>query len=101
MRTSRGDVDAERASGPDRPTFSGLTSAVRDAIGSHARIVGVPGGLVPVAARFLGLALRDTPLTRDEFRAMADGLADTDGPATGQISVTKWITENKDTLGRR
>jgi uncharacterized protein YbjT (DUF2867 family) len=89
------------AVGPDRPTFSGLTSAIRDAIGSHARIVRVPGGLVPVAARFLGLALRDTLLTRDEFRAMADGLADTDGPATGQISVIKWITENKDTLGRR
>ena len=37
----------------------------------------------------------------DEYRAMADGLADTDGPATGKIAVTEWITENKDTLGRR
>ena len=36
-----------------------------------------------------------------ENYAMADGLADTAGPATGQISVTKWITDDKDTLGRR
>jgi uncharacterized protein YbjT (DUF2867 family) len=89
------------AVGPERPTFYELASAIRDAIGSHSRIVRVPGELIPAAARILGLALRDTLLTRDEYRAMADGLADTDGPATGQISVTKWITDNKDTLGRR
>jgi uncharacterized protein YbjT (DUF2867 family) len=89
------------AVGPDRPTFYGLTGAIRDAIGSHARIVRVPGELVPAAARVLGLALRDTLLTRDEYRAMADGLADTDGPATGRVSVTEWITQNKDALGRR
>jgi uncharacterized protein YbjT (DUF2867 family) len=89
------------AVGPDRPTFYGLASAIRDAVGSHSRIVRVPGGLIPAAAGILGLALRDTLLTRDEYRAMADGLADTDGPATGEISVTKWITDNKDSLGRR
>ena len=89
------------AVGPDRPTFYGLASAVKDAVGSHSRIVRMPAELIPVAARVLGLALHDTLLTRDEYRAMADGLADTDGPATGRISVTKWITENQHTLGRR
>jgi uncharacterized protein YbjT (DUF2867 family) len=89
------------AVGPDRPTFYGLASAIRDAIGSRSRIVRVPGEVIPVAARVLGLALRDTLLTADEYRAMAAGLADTDGPATGKVSVTQWIMENKDTLGRR
>jgi uncharacterized protein YbjT (DUF2867 family) len=88
------------AVGPERPTFYELASAIRDAIGSRSRIVRVPSGLIPVAAGLLGLALHDTLLTRDEYRAMADGLADTDGPATGNIAVTNWITENKDTLGR-
>jgi len=60
----------------------------------------VPGSLIPPAARLLGLALRDTLLTAEEFQAMADGLADTDGPATGEISLTKWITDHKGTLGR-
>jgi hypothetical protein len=54
-----------------------------------------------VTARILGLALRDTLLTCDEYRAMADALADTDGRAAGTIAVTQWIAENKDTLGRR
>ncbi len=48
----------------------------------------------------LGLALRDTLLTAGEYRAMADGLADTASPATGEVSLTRWITEHGDTLGR-
>jgi NADH dehydrogenase len=32
---------------------------------------------------------------------MADGLADTDGPATGTTALSQWIVENKDHLGRR
>ena len=31
---------------------------------------------------------------------MADGLADTDGPATGETALTRWITDHKGTLGR-
>ena len=50
---------------------------------------------------FSASEMTHTLLTSDEYRAMADGLADTDGPATGKIAVTEWITENKDTLGRR
>ncbi len=89
------------AVGPERPTFYQLAGTIKEAVGSHSRIIRVPGELIPVAARVLGLAVRDTLLTRDEYRAMADGLADTDGQATGTIAVTQWIAENKDTLGRR
>jgi NADH dehydrogenase len=60
----------------------------------------VPGVAVPALASLLGLVLRDVLLTGDEYRAMADGLADTDGPATGTISVSDWIRDHADTLGR-
>src|SRR5215472_5932703 len=89
------------AVGPERPTFHELVCFIRGAIGSRSRVVRVPGALIPAAAEVLGWALRDTLLTGDEYRAMADGLADTDGPPTAQGSVTQWITENKDSLGRR
>jgi NADH dehydrogenase len=89
------------AVGPERPTFYELARLIRDAIGSHSRIIRVPGELILVAARVLGWALRDTLLTPEEYRAMADGLADTDGPATGTTALSQWIVENKDTLGRR
>src|SRR6266566_2313565 len=89
------------AVGPERPAFYELVRFIKDAIGSRSRVVRVPGALIPAAAQVLGWVVRDTLLTGDEYRAMADGLADTDGPATGQAALTGWITENKDSLGRR
>lgn len=88
------------AVGPERPTFGELVRTIKDAVGSRSQIVRVPGALVPPAARLLGLALRDTLLTAEEYQAMADGLADTDGPATGETALSQWIAGHKDTLGR-
>ncbi len=88
------------AVGPERPTFFELVQLVREAVGSRSLIVRVPGALVPVLAALLGLVLRDVLLTTDEFRAMSDGLADTDGPATGAVALSEWIRANADSLGR-
>ncbi len=89
------------AVGPERPTFTELVGAVRDAVGSRARLLRVPGATVPVFARVLGLALHDVLLTADEYRAMAAGLADTDGPATGPTALSAWLAEHGETLGLR
>jgi NADH dehydrogenase len=88
------------AVGPERPAFIDLVRSIRDVVGSRSQVVRVPGSLIPPAARLLGLALRDTLLTAEEYQAMAAGLADTDGPATGETSLSQWITDHKDTLGR-
>jgi nucleoside-diphosphate-sugar epimerase len=95
-RTDDRIVDAV---GPDRPAFLELVEAVRTAVGSHARIVRVPGALLPPLSSVLNLALRDVLLTRDEYHAMADGLADTDGPATAPTSITTWLGAQGETLG--
>ena len=88
------------AVGPERPTFLALVQAIRAAVGSRSLVVRVPGALIPAAGRLLGLVLRDTLLTEEEYRAMADGLADTEGPATGETALSQWIADHKDTLGR-
>jgi uncharacterized protein YbjT (DUF2867 family) len=72
------------AVGPERPTFVELVTSIRDVIGSHARIVHVPGVAVPLLSRLVGLALHDVLLTRDEYGAMAAGLADTKGRRPGR-----------------
>jgi len=88
------------AVGPERPTFDELVHTIRNLTGSRSLVIHVPGPLIPAAARALGVALRDTLLTDDEYRGMADGLADTDGPATGETGLTQWMADHKDSLGR-
>jgi len=89
------------AVGPERPTFTELVMSIRDAIGSRSRIVHVPGVLVPPLSRLVGAALHDVLLTRDEYQAMAHGLADTEGPATGSSLLSEWLAAHRDELGRR
>jgi NADH dehydrogenase len=87
------------AVGPERPSFLDLVRSLAAAVHSRSRIVRVPGPLIPPLAAVLGLGLRDVLLTTEEYRAMADGLADTDGPATGTTRLSEWITSNADALG--
>jgi uncharacterized protein YbjT (DUF2867 family) len=87
------------AVGPERPTFFELVHAVRVAVGSRARVVRVPGVLLPPLSMVLNRALHDVLLTKDEYDAMADGLADTDGPATAPSALSDWLAEHGVNLG--
>ncbi|MFJ2744869.1 SDR family oxidoreductase [Streptomyces sp. NPDC087440] len=89
------------AVGPERPTFDTLVRAIADAVGSRARVLHVPGALIPPLANGLGALLRDRLLTADEYRAMADGLADTEGPATGTTLLSTTLRAEAPRLGRR
>jgi NADH dehydrogenase len=87
------------AVGPERPTFEELVRLIRGAVHSNARLVHVPGAAIPLLAALLGLVLRDRLLTADEYWAMSDGLADTDGPPTGRVAVSEWVAEHGASLG--
>ena len=56
---------------------------------------------VPLWAALVGKVLGDVLLTREEFLAMAEGRADTDGPATGMTSLARWIADHAEHLGVR
>ena len=98
---ARTDTVTLDAVGPQSVTFRELVDAVRAAVGSHALVAPIPGRVLTGLSSALGLILRDTLLTRDEYRAMAAGLADSDAPSTGTIILTDWIDENRTELGRR
>ena len=98
---SRRDDSIIDAVGPDRPTFVELVSEIRDVVGSRSPIVRVPGLLLPPISSVLNLALHDVLLTKDEYHAMADGLADTDGPATAPTAISDWLVEAAPELGTR
>lgn len=88
------------AVGPESLTFRAMVEAIKAATGSRAILLPVPGALIPPAAAVLNLALRDTLLTGDEYRAMAAGLADSAAPASGAIALTGWVREHGQELGR-
>ncbi|MGH8996641.1 MAG: SDR family oxidoreductase [Acidimicrobiales bacterium] len=98
LATDIGDTVVD-AVGPERPTFDELVKSIRVAVGSRAPIVHLPGAMLPVLSGLLGVALRDVLLTQDEYRAMASGLADTQGPATGSTSLSGWLEDHGPTLG--
>lgn len=99
QKSSEDTNSVSDAVGPERPTFVELVSEIREAVGSHAKLIRTPGFTLPLLSRALGLALGDVLLTRDEYQAMANGLADTDGPSTGNTELSKWIATNAQTLG--
>jgi uncharacterized protein YbjT (DUF2867 family) len=88
------------AVGPESLTFKEMVTAIRSATGSHAIIVPAPGWLIPPLSAALGVALRDVLLNAEEYQAMAAGLADSQGPATGQTVLTEWIARHGQELGR-
>jgi uncharacterized protein YbjT (DUF2867 family) len=98
---ARTDTIVMDAVGPQSVTFRELVDAVRAAVGSHTVVLPVPAPLVTGLSRALSLVLHDTLLTRDEYQAMADGLADSDAPSAGNIVFTDWIAEHGAELGLR
>jgi uncharacterized protein YbjT (DUF2867 family) len=96
-----GDADTVvDAVGPESVTFRELIDCVRTAVGSKALVMPVPGWVMPPLTAVLGLALRDTLLTSEEYRAMTDGLADSSAPSTGRIVLTEWVAQHGAQLGR-
>jgi NADH dehydrogenase len=88
------------AVGPDAPTFRELVTAIRSATGSRSLLVPAPGWLIPPLSAVLGAALRDVLLTKEEYQAMAAGLATSDAPQAGQSSLMDWIADHGHELGR-
>jgi uncharacterized protein YbjT (DUF2867 family) len=89
------------AVGPERPTFLELVTSIKEVVASRSRLIHVPGATLPLLSRAVGLVVRDVLLTRDEYRAMADGLADTEGPATGATALSDFLAQHGADLGLR
>jgi NADH dehydrogenase len=53
-----------------------------------------------VAARALGIFVRDVVLTPDEIRGLMAGLLVSHAPPLGRIAFRDWIAENHETVGR-
>jgi uncharacterized protein YbjT (DUF2867 family) len=89
------------AAGPETMAFDELVALIRGATGSHARIVHVPAPVMGLAARALGLLVRDVVLTPDEIDGLMAGLLVSDEPPLGEIAFSEWLEQSGGSLGRR
>jgi uncharacterized protein YbjT (DUF2867 family) len=88
------------AAGPERMAFSELVACVRSALETRSPIVHVPPPLMALAARALGLFVRDVVLTPEEIKGLMAGLLVSHDPPLGQIAFSSWLDEHKASVGR-
>lgn len=88
------------AAGPEVYSFDELVARVREAVGSRARIVHVPGAAALAAAGVLGRAVGDVLLTREELESLASGVLVSRELPRGRRLFSDWLAANGDRLGR-
>jgi NADH dehydrogenase len=89
------------AAGPETIAFEKLVTLIRDAVGARAFILHVPPPVMGVAARALGLLVRDVVLTPDEIDGLMAGLLISNEPPLGKISFSDWLDHSGGSVGRR
>ena len=95
---SHGDLVVD-AVGPETFDFVGFVAAIREAVGSHARLLPLPAAAIPLVVRLVGLAVDDVVLTGDELAGLVAGLVAPEGPATGEVAFSDWLASHGPTLG--
>jgi len=97
----RGENTIQDCVGPETFTYEQLVRLIAGKVGSKAKIVHLPPGLALFLSRMAGYLVRDVVLTRAEIDGLMAGLLVSGGPPTGQISLSRWLDANGDTLGRK
>ena len=89
------------AVGPETLTFEALLHLLASAVGSRCRFIHTSPTVSLALTGLVGVLIRDVVLTSDEIDGLMAGLLTSDGPATGTTSLSEWLDENGETLGRR
>ncbi len=88
------------ATGPESFTYRGLVKAIGKAIGCERPIISISPSLGLIAGSLVGLFTRDVVITWEEIGGLMDGLLAVDSPPVGEVKLTEWAYEHRDTLGR-
>lgn len=87
------------AAGPEIYSYEELVRLIARVVGSRARIVHLPPGLVCATAWFLGKIVGDVLLTREEIGALVDDLLVSHQPTTGKSRFSDWLQRHASTPG--
>ena len=89
------------AAGPDTFSFEELLRLVVAKTGVRTRLVHTPPALGLALTRLVGLLMGDVALTRDEVVGLTAGLLISKAAPTGTTSLSVWLEDSADSLGRR
>jgi uncharacterized protein YbjT (DUF2867 family) len=89
------------AVGPETYSFEGLVKVIAERIGRPSRIMHLPAALAYVSTLVTGWWVGDVILTWPEYRGLMDNLLAPEGPPTGQTSLSQWLADNRDRVGRQ
>jgi NADH dehydrogenase len=89
------------ATGPETFTYRELASTIGQAIGRPRPIVGLPPWLGVAFARLVGQVVGDVVVTPEEVAGLMQGLLATSSPPAGTTALSRWVRQNRETLGRR
>lgn len=89
------------AAGPETFTFNDLVRLIADTVHSSARIVHMNPMMAFSLAGVIGKTVNDVVLTRDEVEGLMANLLISSNPPTGHTSLSEWLKENADMIGRK
>jgi uncharacterized protein YbjT (DUF2867 family) len=88
------------AVGPEIYTFWDFVRTLARALGRATPLVPVPPGLALLFSRFIGYALGDVTLTRDEIDGLMASLLISHDPPTCPTALSSWLQGNANLVGR-
>lgn len=89
------------AAGPETHTFNELVELIRYEVGSHPKIHHLPPWLFIASSWSVGKLLNDIVVTRDEVRALMEGLLYSKDTLTGKTEFSSWLKNNKESIGTK
>ena len=87
--------------GPETFTFEELLRLLASAMGARVLLVHTPPAVGYAMTCLVGRTLREMVLTRDEVDGLMAGLLTSDFSPTGITTLSSWLNDNGDVLGRR
>jgi len=87
--------------GPETFTYRELVKVIGETIGKRRPLISVPPLAGYLAGWILGKCVGDVMITREEVKGLMDDLLYVDSPPAGTTTLTGWIQEHADSLGRQ
>jgi uncharacterized protein YbjT (DUF2867 family) len=89
------------AVGPEIFTFDTLVRLIAEKIRSRALILHLSPQIALFLSQFISKFVNDVILTREEIDGLMSNLLISNGPPTGRMRLSDWLTENAATVGTK